>query len=92
MTINHSQFQSIDTATLATITGGDGSSTTTVSGGVQTPGGSGNVSVSQQQSESSTYLRCLDRVYSQRGFFESPQSVEARQERQCAPYRTQETR
>ena len=89
---NNSHFESIDIFALATITGGDGSSSTTVSGGVQTPGGGGNVSVQQSTSESSTYLRCLDRVYSQRGFFESPQSVEARQERMCAPYRTQETR
>jgi hypothetical protein len=85
-------FEIIDTITLTSITGGEGSSSTTLSGGVQTPGGSGNVSVTQQQSESSTYLRCLDRVYSQRGWLESPQSVEQRQERMCAPYRTQETR
>lgn len=84
-----SDFTSIDTADLTSIAGG-----VKAEGELTLPGGSGKAKVdtdSQQNTDPSTYLRCMDLVKKQSGMFESNQTVEARQERQCAPYRTKET-
>lgn len=84
-----SSFTTIDSNLLELVSGG-----VKVEADAKTKVGEGSVKVdtdSRQNTDPSTYLRCLDLVKSQSGMFESNQTIEARQERQCGPYRTKET-
>jgi hypothetical protein len=81
------QFDIIDLVDLATVTGGaePGTRTTTTEAEARTRAGGARGGTTETTSEPNAYLRCLDVVSRQRGWFDAPNDVEARQARLCTP-------